>query len=263
MVDEGHARLVVDRGEVGLCSRQADGVGDAHAQRSRGHLDASRLEVLRMSRRLRAPLPKLFDIFNGDAGVACEVEQRVLEHATMARGQDESVAIHPFGVFRVEVHLLCEEHIADWRLPHGCSRVSAVGLVHGIYGKKADRVHTIGVHFRSYRRGLCSNAWAAAQAATQSRGSCKYNGASRAGCQAGPRALRGLLHARIGARRLGGARRRRCSGEPGDRAQEGSHGWDQSNRSARRQQQGTQSTASILLRKAPHFGILRKIAQAS
>mmetsp|Transcript_118787 Transcript_118787/g.298772 ORF Transcript_118787/g.298772 Transcript_118787/m.298772 type:complete len:236 (+) Transcript_118787:1191-1898(+) len=84
VVDEGKAWLVVHRRLVSLGRRQADGIGDAHAERPRGDLDALGLKVLGVPRRLGAPLPELLDVVNGHARVAGEVEQRVLQHAAMA-----------------------------------------------------------------------------------------------------------------------------------------------------------------------------------
>mmetsp|Transcript_43038 Transcript_43038/g.93615 ORF Transcript_43038/g.93615 Transcript_43038/m.93615 type:complete len:589 (-) Transcript_43038:33-1799(-) len=181
VVDEGHARLVVNRGKVGLRRRKADGVGDTHAQRARGHLNALSLEVLRVARRLRAPLTELLDVIHGDAGVAREVEHGVLQHAAVAGGQHEAVAVDPLGVLRVEIHLLREEAEADRRLAHGRARVAAVGLVDRIDGEEADGVDAVGRHLGAHLRGhgLGRHLLALAGTAAEGRGGGRQREAAR------------------------------------------------------------------------------------
>mmetsp|Transcript_11306 Transcript_11306/g.30450 ORF Transcript_11306/g.30450 Transcript_11306/m.30450 type:complete len:607 (-) Transcript_11306:469-2289(-) len=72
--------LVERRGEVRLGSSEADGVADALSQRAGGDLNPWGLKVLRMPWRARVDLAELLDVLDGDAVVAKEVEQRVLQH---------------------------------------------------------------------------------------------------------------------------------------------------------------------------------------
>mmetsp|Transcript_862 Transcript_862/g.2247 ORF Transcript_862/g.2247 Transcript_862/m.2247 type:complete len:222 (-) Transcript_862:420-1085(-) len=62
-------RLVVDRCQMGFCCCQADCVRDAHAQGPGCRLDSCCHEVLRVPRRLRAPLPELLYVIDADARV--------------------------------------------------------------------------------------------------------------------------------------------------------------------------------------------------
>mmetsp|Transcript_76810 Transcript_76810/g.215909 ORF Transcript_76810/g.215909 Transcript_76810/m.215909 type:complete len:575 (+) Transcript_76810:715-2439(+) len=217
VVDQVHARFVVDRREVRLGSRKTDGIGDAHAKRAGRDFDACRLEVLRVARRLGAPLPELLDVVHAHTGIAREVQHGVLQHAAVARGQHEAVAIDPLRVRRVEVHLFGEEHIADGGLSHGGTRVSAVRLVHGVHRQEADGVHALCVHRCRHRRGAARDARPlAAGVSTSGRsGHChasrtRHKAATRCrkgGIRDGRRSLHLLLldHTRQGTRVHGGA----------------------------------------------------------
>mmetsp|Transcript_21711 Transcript_21711/g.51621 ORF Transcript_21711/g.51621 Transcript_21711/m.51621 type:complete len:526 (+) Transcript_21711:683-2260(+) len=154
VINQRHVRFVVHCRKVRLGSSQAHCVRDAHAQRSRGHLDAVRLEVLRVAWGLGAPLAELLQVVQAHAVEARQVQQRVLEHAPVPGGQHEAVPVRPLGVLRVVLHLLCEEQISDGRLAHGGSRVAAVGLVHRVHRQEANGVDALGVHVHVRGRPL-------------------------------------------------------------------------------------------------------------
>lgn len=78
-----------------------------------------------------------------DAVVASEVEQRVLEHASVAGGEHEAVAVEPVGVLGVEPEELVEEDVAKGRAAHGEAGVAGIGLLHGVHGQEPDGVHRL------------------------------------------------------------------------------------------------------------------------
>mmetsp|Transcript_16667 Transcript_16667/g.36754 ORF Transcript_16667/g.36754 Transcript_16667/m.36754 type:complete len:486 (-) Transcript_16667:8-1465(-) len=252
VVDEGHVGLIVDGCEVRLCSCEAHSVRDAHAERSRGHLDPRGLKVLWVPRRLRAPLPELLDVVDGDARITGEVEQGVLEHAAVAGGQHEAIAVGPVGICRVEVHLLREEDVADRRLAHGCAGVTAVGLVDGIDGQEADRIDAIRVDLCAHRGGDDAGAPALGLAGG-SRSCGRQDEASRAHCNA-----RGRREHRLGLRalvQLDGGRGLGRGTEDGahETADRGPSDHDQHTRRAQGKEQGALAAAEFRLREARHL----------
>src|ERR1700733_490388 len=102
MVDELVAGAVEALGEEALGQRHADGVADALPERSRCHLYARREPALWMPGRARAPLAELLKVVEAKV-VAAQVQQRVLQHAGVARAEHEAVAVGPLGVLRVRV----------------------------------------------------------------------------------------------------------------------------------------------------------------
>ena len=71
------------------------------------------------------------------------MEQRVLEHAPVAGGEDEAVAVEPGRVLRVEAEELIEQDVAQRRAPHGEARVARLRLLHGVHCQEPDRVHRL------------------------------------------------------------------------------------------------------------------------
>lgn len=78
---------------------------------------------------------------HADTVIAGQVEQHILKHAPMARGEDEAATVVPIGVLGVVQHDFVIEDVAHGRAPHGHPHVARVGLLHGINGQEADRVH--------------------------------------------------------------------------------------------------------------------------
>lgn len=72
--------------------------------------------------------------------VASEVKQSVLEHAAVAGGENEAVAVEPVGVLGVVPHYLVVQDVAHRGASHGKTRVTRVRLLYGIYGQEPDRV---------------------------------------------------------------------------------------------------------------------------
>merc|ERR1719297_620949 len=99
-----------------------------------------------VSRSLGTPLPELLDVFHRYTRVTCQVQQSILQHASMARGQDEAVPIDPVRICRIVVHFLRKQDISNRSLSHGSARVSTLGLVDGIHGKETDGVYAVCLH---------------------------------------------------------------------------------------------------------------------
>jgi len=76
VVDDRVAGAIEDGREMRLRERQADGIPHPLAERSRRHLDAGRVPVLGVARRLAAPLPELLDVVERDV-VPREVQRRI------------------------------------------------------------------------------------------------------------------------------------------------------------------------------------------
>lgn len=60
---------------------------------------------------------------------------------TVASGQDEAIPVEPVGVLGVILHHLVVQDVPHGRAPHGQTRVSGIGLLHGIDGQESDGVH--------------------------------------------------------------------------------------------------------------------------
>ena len=93
---------------VKLCGQMRLGhchsYGHCHsgAQRSRGGLNTNGVSVFRMSGRFRAELTEIFQIFQCYS-VSEKVQKGVQHSGAMSAGQNESVPVFPFRVFRIVV----------------------------------------------------------------------------------------------------------------------------------------------------------------
>ena len=72
-------------------------VAEALAERAGRRLDARRVEVLRVARRVRAELAELLDLVEAEV-VAGEVQARVEQHRGVAGREHEAVAVRPLRV---------------------------------------------------------------------------------------------------------------------------------------------------------------------
>ena len=121
------ARLVEDRGRVGLGNGEADRVGETLAEGARGHLDALGVVDFRVAGRDAVDLPERLEIVHGDL-VAEEVEEGILQHAAMAVGEDKAISVGPVGVLGVEAHELIEEDMRGGSQAHGGSGMPGIGF---------------------------------------------------------------------------------------------------------------------------------------
>ena len=95
--------------------------------------------ILGMARRAAAELAEVLEVVEGEA-VAGEVQQRVEQHAAVAGGEDEAVAVGPVGMGGVVLEVPGPEHVRHGRHAHRHARMARVGLLHGVDGQEADGV---------------------------------------------------------------------------------------------------------------------------
>ena len=110
------------------------------------HFNAVGLKVLGMARSFGTPLAELFDVIHRHTLVPSQMQEGVLEHATMAWRKHETIAVHPLGILRIVLHLFSHEEISDWCLTHGSTWMATVGFVHGIHSQEADGIDALGLH---------------------------------------------------------------------------------------------------------------------
>jgi len=84
---------------------------------------------------------------------ASEVQQGVLEHAPVTRGQNKAIPVEPLRIFGVVLHGLVVEYMTHWGASHGETRVAGIRLLDGVDGEEADRVDRL-LHKRDVRSGL-------------------------------------------------------------------------------------------------------------
>jgi hypothetical protein len=147
VVDDLVAGPVELGGEQFFRHGHADGVGDALAERAGGGLDARRVAVLGVARRLRVQLAELLDVVDADV-VAGQVQQGVDEHRAVAVGEHEAVAVGPLRVGRVVAQVVVPQHLGDLRHAHGGAGVAGFGLFDRVHGEGADGAGQVVEHWR-------------------------------------------------------------------------------------------------------------------
>ena len=145
VADEGVGVMVDDSGteacvQVGLGHRHAEGVRDALAERTRGHLDTGAGVEFRVTLAARAEVAKGPDLIDADALVAAEVEQRIQQHRAVAVRKDDAVAVGPGRVRRVELQVPRVQRCRDLRHAERHALMAFPGANDGVDGEKADRV---------------------------------------------------------------------------------------------------------------------------
>ena len=126
-------------GQMSFGHGHADGVGKSLTQGTGGGLHPGCVAVFRMAGGLAAPLPEILDLFETEV-IAGQVQQAIEQHGGVTAGKHESVAISPVRIFWIVLHHPRPEHITGRGQPHGCARVTGVGLLHRIHGEGADGV---------------------------------------------------------------------------------------------------------------------------
>jgi hypothetical protein len=126
-------------GEHALGKGHADGVGDALPEGAGGGLDADGVAVFGVARRQAVELAEVLEVVDGE-GVAGEVEQAVEEHAAVAAGEHETVAVGPVGARRVVAQMLEPEDGGDIGHAHGQAGVAGVGGLDPIDRKATDGI---------------------------------------------------------------------------------------------------------------------------
>ncbi|TKW51862.1 hypothetical protein CTA1_1112 [Colletotrichum tanaceti] len=140
VVDDGEAGPVVGGGEVLGGDGQADGVGDALAQRARRHLDAVVLDLrVAGAEGVGAARVVRLELVHGHVAVARQVQEGVLEQARVAVGQHEAVPVEEGRVPGRVPHRVLPEGRADGRHAHGPARVAALVLLAQVGDEAAER----------------------------------------------------------------------------------------------------------------------------
>jgi hypothetical protein len=91
------------RSKVALRERQADGIGETLAQRTRRHFDARGVEVFGMTGSCRTPLAESLNVGELEP-VTLQEEQRILENRSMSGRENESIAIRPQRIIGIVSH---------------------------------------------------------------------------------------------------------------------------------------------------------------
>ena len=150
-VAEEHVGVVVDdvvaftvelRAQHLLGDGEADGVGDALAERAGGGLDTRGVTVFRVARGTTVQLAELLEVFDAEV-VTGQVQQRIDQHRTMAVGQHEAVTIGEVRVARVVLEVVAPQHFGDVRHTHGGTGVAAVGFLHGIHAQGTNGIGSL------------------------------------------------------------------------------------------------------------------------
>ena len=139
VVDDREALAVEFRGEMRFGYRHADGVCDALSERTRGRLDALGVTVFGMTGGLTSELAEVLKIFYREPE-PIEIEERVVEHGSMSRGEDKAVAIVPLWIFVVEFQEILPECVGDGGGAEGEPRMSRICFLDCFRRENADRV---------------------------------------------------------------------------------------------------------------------------
>jgi len=97
---------------------EADRIRDALAERSCGGLDARGVAKLRVARRPALKLAEVLHRIQREIKPG-EMQPGVEEHAAVASGEDEAVAIEPARLVGIQVKRVAEEHRSDFRATEG------------------------------------------------------------------------------------------------------------------------------------------------
>ena len=130
---------VVDRGEVRFGDREADRVGEALAERPGRDLDARRDVNLGVAGRLAAELAEVLEIVERESH-AGQIDERIEQHRAVAGAQDETIAVGPMRVGRVEAQMPAPERVGHRRRAERQPRMARVRLL-----DRVDREHADGV----------------------------------------------------------------------------------------------------------------------
>jgi hypothetical protein len=123
-------------GEEALGDGEADGIGEARAERTGGRFDARGDEVLGVPGGARLPLAELLQVVEAEV-VAAEMQGRVLQDAGVPGREDEAVAVRPVGIGGVVPQVLRVEQIGQRCQSHGRAGMTRIGLLYGVHRQRA------------------------------------------------------------------------------------------------------------------------------
>ncbi len=139
VVNDVVARAVELRRQGAFGDGEADGVGDALAQRAGGGLNAWGVAVLRVPWGFGVQLTEVFQLAHRQV-VAGEVQEAVNQHGAVAVGEHETVAVSPVRVSRVVVEVVTPQDFGDVRHAHRGTRVAGICFLYGVHAECADGV---------------------------------------------------------------------------------------------------------------------------
>ena len=183
-------------------------------ERAGGGLDAGRVARARDARACVLPHWRNGREVVERQVVAGQVQQRVEQHAAVARGEHEAVAVGPGRVGGVEAQVPREEDVRHRRRAHRHAGMTGLGLLHGVDGEEADGVDAALLE-RSSTAGSCrlvrgASARSVMHTFLLGRGGLRgRRGARRSQC----RSAAPLCQGRCGRRSAAGRRRRARSAQ--------------------------------------------------
>ena len=148
----------IETGPVVLCGEpagghcHADAIADALAQGARGGFDAAGVAVFGMAGATAVQLAKAADVVEPDGRLACrsavavqlldarQMQHGIEQHRGMSAGEDEPIAVWPCRLSGVVAEDFIPEHVGGGGQGHRRAWVSAVGRLHGVHRKGANRV---------------------------------------------------------------------------------------------------------------------------
>ena len=93
----------------------------------------------------RIPLTEIFQLVDGHAFHADQMQQRIEQHGAMTRRQDETVPIRPMRILRVKIHKTRKQDGGDISGPHWQARMARFGLFHPIHSQRTNGI----CHYRA------------------------------------------------------------------------------------------------------------------
>ena len=145
-----HIGIVIDHGKTGTvktgrqrCFRHSHthGVGNSLSQGAGGGFNSRGFAVFGVPRGQAAPLPELFNFFQGEIKTV-QIKHAVEQHATVSGREYEAVPIGPLRIPGIEFQKAIPEGEGHGRIPQRHTGMARVGLLHGIHGQKSDGVDT-------------------------------------------------------------------------------------------------------------------------
>ena len=119
--------------------RHSDSMCESLAERPRRQFDAGRLSKLGMTRRTRAELSELRNVFDRKIE-SKQVEQRVLQHRSVAIGENETIAQRPGGILGIEAEMMIPEFECGRGEGHRRTDVTDSGPLDCVDGHETDCV---------------------------------------------------------------------------------------------------------------------------
>ena len=120
--------------------READAHRNALAERTRRHLDARHQAALGMPGAAAAPLAEGLELVHRKPADASEVEERVDERGGVSAREDETVAIRPGDILRINPEMVQPEDGRQVRHAHRRAGMPRIGLFNHVRAQAANRI---------------------------------------------------------------------------------------------------------------------------